>query len=201
MCGRFLLTYDIEEIKNYYGQPNDPGFTYTPQNETFPSQPVIVLAQSENGPKLAQMIWGYSSSYRKGLLINARGETASQKPTFRSSFANKRCLVPANGFFEWKKEENGKKKFHISYQDHRLFSIAGLFRTEQNEKGDQVNTCILITTEPNSKLSKIHNRMPAILPREKEAAWLDKSCQDPKTLTSLLTPFDPEGTLLQAVQT
>jgi putative SOS response-associated peptidase YedK len=186
VCGRFLLTYDIEAIKKYYHVSSDEHVIYAPSEEIFPSQkiPVIYSKSSEN--HLALMEWGFPKPQGKGILINARGETASLKPTFRRAFTHGRCLIPANGFFEWKQEGTKKIKHRIQLPDRGLFSMAGLFR-QTGENSDLSNAvCIIITREPTSQLAQIHNRMPAILQQQDESMWLDEK-QDTNALTLLIT--------------
>ncbi len=186
MCGRFLLTYDIEAIKKYYRIPSDENVIYAPSEEIFPSQkiPVIYSRNSEN--HIALMEWGVPKPQGKGILINARGETAAVKPTFRRSFAERRCLIPASGFFEWKQEGSKKIKHRIQLPDGGLFSMAGLFRPAEDENDPSGGACIIITRNPTSQLARIHDRMPAILLRDDEPVWLDEN-QDISLLTDLIT--------------
>jgi putative SOS response-associated peptidase YedK len=197
VCGRFLLTYDIQAIKNYYGVSQDEDVMYAPMPEIFPSQTIPVITRTQRENHLEMMDWGFPNPYGKGLLINARGETAATKPTFRRPFSQHRCLIPADGFFEWKQEGKRKIKYRIRRRDGGLFSMAGLYRPMADANGiPQRSTCLIITTEPAPWIAEIHNRMPAILTREAEQLWLDEALKDPEFLTQLLVPFDPEGDLM-----
>ncbi len=199
MCGRFLLTYDIEAIKAYYGVALDEEIIYAPMPEIFPSQTIPVITRTHRQNHLEMMDWGFPKPYGSGLLINARGETAATKPTFRHPFRRGRCLIPATGFYEWKNEGGKKIKIRISRRDGGLFSMAGLYRPMTNEDGSPARpTCLIITTDANPWIAEIHDRMPAILSPEAESLWLDDKQQDPDFLTSLLLPFDHQGTILTA---
>jgi putative SOS response-associated peptidase YedK len=199
MCGRFLLTYDIQAIKAYYNLPADEEVIYAPMPEIFPAQTIPVITRTQHQNHLEMMDWGFPKPYGKGLLINARGETAATKPTFRKPFTQGRCLIPANGFFEWQQADNRKIKYRIQRLDGGLFSMAGLYRPMADEDGTPKRpACVIITTATTPWIAEIHNRMPAILPRTAEAMWLDENLQDQDFLTKLLVPFDPEGDILIA---
>jgi len=199
MCGRFLLTEDLSALKIRYAIPDEETVLYAPSPEIFPSQRIPVIYRVEHRNHLEMMDWGFPKPYEKGLLINARGETAASKPTFRKPFMEGRCLIPANGFFEWKSDEGRKVKFRIRRQDGHIFSMAGLWKTASDPKGSPANpVCVIITTAPTSWMAEIHKRMPVILDEETENMWLDPDQKDPEFLTSLLKPFDPEGSVLIA---
>ncbi|MCA9420456.1 MAG: SOS response-associated peptidase, partial [Nitrospira sp.] len=125
-------------------------------------------------------------------LINARGETVADKPSFRQAFKQQRCLVLADGFYEWKREGKTKQPYYIRLKDGRPFAFAGLWeRWEKQEPA--LKTCALITTGPNTLMEPIHNRMPVILPESAYGSWLDLSLQNPIYLTGLLQPYAAEG--------
>jgi putative SOS response-associated peptidase YedK len=127
-------------------------------------------------------------------MINARAETVAQKRSFARAFKRHRCLVVADGFYEWKKLED--KKFKIPYYFHlrseRPFGFAGLYGTWKSKDGTVLTTCTIITTQPNKIMKPIHNRMPAIIPREQRAMWLDRDVEDPDVLLPLLHPYTAE---------
>jgi len=122
-------------------------------------------------------------------LINARAETVDEKPSFKTCLQRKRCLIVADGFYEWKKEGTTKHPHRITLKDQGLFSFAGLWDTWKSPTGELVNSCTIITTTPNELMAPLHNRMPVILPRDVEQVWLDQSITDSTFLKSLLTPY------------
>jgi putative SOS response-associated peptidase YedK len=142
--------------------------------------------------------WGLIPSWSKDTasgnrLINARSETAREKPSFRTAFKRHRCLIPANGFYEWKKQERGKQPYYIRRRDGHLFAFAGLWdRWEGGEEG-AVETCTILTTSANDVVAPLHDRMPVILPPEEYAHWLDPSLKDTDSLVPLLVPFPSEA--------
>ncbi len=193
MCGRFLLTYDIEAIMDHYHVP--PGkVVYRPSPEIYPSQIIPIIYRAASDHHLEMVQWGFPNPFKKGLIINARGETVAEKPMFKKAFSDSRCLIPANGFFEWKNEGKRKVKYRITHQDDRIFSMAGIYQTFSAPDGHALTACVIITTDANPNMAAIHNRMPVILDETDEAEWLNSN--DPNGLKTLLKPFDPDGTRL-----
>ncbi len=123
-------------------------------------------------------------------MINARAETLQEKPAFKRLFERKRCLIPADGFYEWKQTERGKQPMRITMRDGEPFAFAGLFDTWMSPAGQKLSTCTIITTRPNQVVADIHDRMPVILRPEDEDLWLDREKYDPELLQSLLVPYD-----------
>ncbi|GAA4718446.1 hypothetical protein GCM10023228_26340 [Brevibacillus fulvus] len=123
-------------------------------------------------------------------MINAKAETIQENPAFKNLFVRKRCLIPADGFYEWKQTEKGKQPMRIMMKNGELFSFAGLFDTWTKPNGEKLHSCTIITTKPNEIVSDIHDRMPVILRQEDEDLWLDREWFDPDLLGSLLVPFD-----------
>ncbi len=123
------------------------------------------------------------------LLINARAEGIASKPAFQNAFRRRRCLVPADGFYEWQRQEGGKQPFYIHMQDDAPFAFAGLWEVWEGKDGTVLETCTVITTEPNELMRPIHNRMPVILDHADYAQWLDPQLNDPEPLKALLRPF------------
>jgi putative SOS response-associated peptidase YedK len=152
------------------------------------------------GRELAFLRWGLIPSWSKdpaigNRLINARAETAQEKPSFRSAFRRHRCLIPTNGFYEWQRLERGKQPYFVRMRDGQLFAFAGLWdRWESPDKG-VIETCTILTTAANTVLAPIHDRMPVILPPTEYARWLDPTLRDPDSLAPLLVPFPPEEML------
>lgn len=126
-------------------------------------------------------------------MINARAETLREKPAFRRLFERKRCMIPADGFYEWKQMARGKQPMRITMRDGEPFAFAGLFDTWTAPDGHKLHTCTIITTRPNELVADIHDRMPVILRPEHESAWLDRDRFDAEWLQSLLVPYDPQA--------
>lgn len=189
MCGRFTLTASGEELAQAFGLDAAPQLE--PRYNIAPTQPVAIVRLEDGRRRLAVVRWGlFPSPGGKpiGPLINARAETAPQRPAFRDAFARRRCLVPADGFYEWQGE--GKQRQPVLFQlaGGRPFALAGLWDPEP-----PAEACTLLTTEPNALLQPIHDRMPVILPPELYARWLDPKLVRPADLRSLLGPFSPQA--------
>ena len=139
--------------------------------------------------------WGLIPSWSKDAaigarMINARGETAADKPSFRTPFRSRRCLILADGFYEWKRVGVGKQPYHIRMRDGRPFAFAGLWDRWAPPGGDPVDSCTIVTTSPNDVLAPIHDRMPVILPPAQHALWLDPAVRERERLQEILQPFD-----------
>jgi len=197
MCGRFTLFEPDKILAREFGVSGIP--LLSPRYNIAPSQPVAAVraAPAGTGRELALLRWGLIPSWSKdpaigNRLINARAETASQKPSFRNAFNRRRCLIPASGFYEWQRRELRKQPFYIRMHDGRPFAFAGLWdRWESPDKG-VIESCTILTTATNALLAPIHDRMPVILPPGKYDRWLDPSLQDPDSLAPLLVPFPTE---------
>ena len=184
MCGRYTLTKSIKTIESHF-KPVRMSLKYFPSFNIAPSQISAVVTNTSEGLQLTQMKWGLIPSWPKDTqmsskLINARSETLHEKPSFRDSFKNQRCLVPADGFIEWK----GKHPFHIRPKTKGLLAFAGLWST-WDSGDDPLNTYTIITTEANKTLSPLHSRMPFILHPDNYERWLTA---ESNTLSSLFTP-------------
>lgn len=190
MCGRFSL-YNLPELINEYQL--DFSDEIKPHYNIAPSQAILAII-NDGGYHARQLRWGLIPFWSKAVfagLINARAETVDQKPSFRQSFAKRRCLIPADGFYEWKKQEKGKQPYRITLKDRQVFAFAGLWETWTSPSGDTINSAAIITTEPNAAIRPIHNRMPVVLPKTAESVWLDGDA-DHQTLKSLLKPYRSE---------
>lgn len=189
MCGRFSFI-DIEDIRERFKtEPID----LKPNYNVAPTQDVPVI---RNG-QLSMFRWGLIPSWAKdpyvgNKLINARAETVDEKPSFKYSLQRKRCLIVADGFYEWKKEGRTKRPYRITLKNKGLFGFAGLWDTWKSPRGDIVNSCTIITTTPNELMAGIHDRMPVILSRDSEQVWLDQSIVDSGYLKSFLVPYPAE---------
>lgn len=194
MCGRFTITDPIEEIMDRYMAAIADGFEYKPNYNAAPMQYIPTIIGSSNGNRLGYLRWGLVPSWADdqkigNKMINARAETLAEKPAFRRLISSKRCTVPCSGFYEWKKVGSGKQPMRILMKDESIFSLAGLYDTWTDPDGNKLSTCAIITTEPNSLMADIHNRMPVILRPEDEAEWLNKE-SDKESVLGLLIPYD-----------
>lgn len=199
MCGRFTLYASGEQVAQQFALPCVPGLP--PRYNIAPTQAVAVVRQRAATRELVWLRWGlvppWADSPAIGArMINARAETVAVKPSFRHALRQRRCLVIADGFYEWQAavstgrtgRRGGKNPFYMQRADGAPFAFAALWETWQ--RGDApLETCTIITTAPNSLLAPIHNRMPAILPPEHYALWLDPALHDDSALTALLQPY------------
>lgn len=162
MCGRFLLESEVEDLVARYNAE------YSMENyksgEIFPSESPLTVVKADDKIKLMPMKWGMPMDDSKRLIINARVETVDKKPMFKSSFLKRRCIVPANAFFEWKTENSKKIKHLISKNGENIFSMGGIYDD---------NGFVILTMDSTENMKSIHNRMPLILTREEENIWLD----------------------------
>ena len=200
MCGRFTLFEPDKILAREFGVSDFP--PRSPRYNIAPSQPVAAVraAPAGTGRELALLRWGLIPSWSKdpaigNRLINARAETAREKPSFRNAFRRHRCLIPANGFYEWQRRERGKQPYFVRMRDERLFAFAGLWDRWETPGKDVIETCTILTTTANAILAPIHDRMPVILPAGEYDRWLDPSLKDPGSLAPLLVPFPPEEML------
>jgi putative SOS response-associated peptidase YedK len=191
MCGRFNLIASEAMIRQHFKAVVLP--PYQPRYNIAPGQDILTLTQGEDGSiEAVKRLWGLIPSWAKDRkmahsLINARAETVADKPSFRSAYQKRRCLIPATGWYEWQATETGKQPYHIHFPDNRLFAFAGLWERWQNGE-DTVYSCAIITTAANDHLAFIHTRMPVIIPPGGYAVWLDKHLHKPDVLA-----FDAES--------
>ncbi len=197
MCGRFALTVDPAELQDAF-----PEFIFpaqgAPRYNIAPSQPILALPN--DGTNRADFFtWGLIPSWAKdpsigSRLINARAETLAEKPAFRSAYKYHRCLIFANGFFEWQARPGMKSKVphFIRLKSGAPFAFAGLWEHWQSGDGSEVRSAAIVTTEPNELMASIHNRMPVILRPDTYSQWLDPAPQSPDRLNNLLAPY-PAG--------
>jgi len=194
MCGRFTLTVNPAEIQETFSRYTFPQ-NFAPRFNIAPSQPVLAIPNDDRNTA-DFFVWGLIPMWAKdpgigNRLINARGETLEEKPAFRGSLKYKRCLILADGFYEWKGADGKKVKtpFFIHMKDRKPFAFAGLWDSWTSPDGSLINSCTIITTEPNELTGIIHNRMPVILHTRDYARWLDPSPQTPDQLKPLIKPF------------
>lgn len=194
MCGRFTLTADVNAIQGAFPWLHVPG-ELQPRYNIAPSQPVAVVP-NDGKNRLDFFVWGLIPSWAKdpsigNRMINARSETLAEKPSFRTSFKRRRCLVLADGFYEWRQEAKGQPKtpMYIRLESGDPFAFAGLWDQWNAADGSTILSCTIITTEPNPLVQRIHNRMPVILPTQAYEAWLEQGEQNPAELSQWLKPY------------
>ncbi len=218
MCGRYTLHTDPGVLALLFGLAELP--LMAPRYNIAPTQPVAVVRLGQDGKtrEWAHVVWGLIPSWAKDpsigeRLINARSETAAEKPSFRAAFRRRRCLAPADGFYEWGKNSDktsgktsGKKQpYYITLRDGGPFAIAALWEAWQGPDGSELESCTLLTTEANDLLEPLHNRMPVILQPADYALWLgdgrDASLSEQVNLRHLLRPYEADEMRTQPVST
>lgn len=195
MCGRYTLTTSEKEIKRSFGLPK-PIDNYEPSFNIAPGQNVLAIIHDGARKRAGYLKWGHVPSWAKDekigyKMINARSETAHEKPSFKNLLARKRCLIVADSFYEWKQTDGSKQPKRIQVADRELFAFAGLWdKWEQN--GKTLFTCTMLTKDANDFMRSIHHRMPIILPKEKEADWIDPHIKKPAEVKHFLDEIDDE---------
>jgi len=192
MCGRFTLTADLSTLQEAFPFVHMPE-GMQPRYNIAPSQPVAVVP-NDGRNRLDFFVWGLIPSWAKdpsigNRMINARAETLQEKPSFRNAFRRRRCLVLADGFYEWKQDGRGKIPTYIRLASGKPFAFGGLWESWNAPDGSNVLSCTIITTQPNELLKPIHNRMPVILPESSYSLWLESGEQDLRHLAELLAPY------------
>ncbi len=194
MCGRFTLTDDLLILQEMF--EFEYAGEYTPRYNIAPGQPILAVGSNGKRRKGNMLKWGLIPYWAKDekigyKMINARAETIDEKPSFKHAFKKQRCLILADGFYEWKKTDKGKQPYRFIMKDRKPFAFAGLWETWR--KGDKpVHSCTIITTEANDIMKDVHHRMPVILPMETHDLWLDPNYDDTRHLKSLLVPYPAE---------
>jgi putative SOS response-associated peptidase YedK len=197
MCGRYLITSSPEAIRalfRYLEQPNFPA-----RYNIAPTQPIAVVRIVEGKRTFTLMRWGLIPTWIKdprrfSLLINARGESLNEKPAFRYAMRRRRCLVPANGFYEWKRAGGGKQPYFVHPRHAGPIAFAGLWETWMGPNGEETDTACIVTTIANRTLTPIHNRMPVVIAPDAFDLWLDCNRVDECTAAALIAPA-PDGLL------
>ncbi len=195
MCGRFTLVTPPEEVLKELGfTPPDPSYVVKPRYNAAPTQQIVV-ALNDGTRQLTPVRWGLIPSWAKDpkighKLVNARAESLAEKPSFRTALKKRRCVVIADGFYEWRKDAGGTKTpFHLRLRSRKPFPIAGLWETWKSPEGERVRSCTLVTVPPNELAARIHDRMPAMLPRGAMEAWLEPGEKAPEEALELLVPY------------
>ncbi|MDI6401860.1 SOS response-associated peptidase [Balneolaceae bacterium ANBcel3] len=205
MCGRFTLYSDKKEIEQHFhvsftdDVPYEPGYNIAPGS----IQPVI-LTKGTRDRVVEPLVWGYIPSFAKDKqaqspLINARSETIHEKPSFRQSFQRRRCIIPSNGFFEWKEVGSKKVPFYIRLLEEPLFGMAGIFDTYTNDRGKELTTFAILTTSANDLIEPLHHRMPVLLRPSDYDVWLDPVTKEQDRLPALFKPHPTPGMSLYRV--
>ena len=189
MCGRFFLDSNLSDIAEHYNAP--PPDIFSPRYNIAPTTPV--MAFSDN--RLTFFRWGLIPSWAKDIslgnrMFNARGETLAEKPSFRQAYRRRRCLIPANGFYEWR-VENGRKQPYCCHIDHGLFSMAGIWEHWQDAAGNEIQSCAVITIESKGAMREIHHRMPVHIASGDYRAWLDCSSEKTDIADGLIQDTSP----------
>lgn len=197
MCGRYTLTVDASVLADLFEL--EPLTELRPRYNIAPTQPVpIVRSGAEGRREWATVRWGLIPSWAKDAkigsrLINARAETVADKPSFRSAYRNRRCLVPSDGFYEWVKTGGAKQPHHIRFADRRPFAFAGLWeRWVDPETDAPIESCTILTTGPNELMAELHDRMPVILPPQRFGDWIHPGPLGPDSAEAMLLPFPAE---------
>jgi putative SOS response-associated peptidase YedK len=196
MCGRYRLSRRKQLVEEYFDTESDEP-EWTPRYNIAPSQPVPVIRQNPKEPRreLSLMRWGLIPSWAKDesvavRMINARSETARTKPAFRDPLTNHRCLIPADGFYEWVRTGKVKQPYCFEVNDGELFAFAGLWDRWKDPSGRWVRSCSILTTTPNAVTSAVHDRMPVILDRADYDLWLDPGMTNVGAVSEMLKPYD-----------
>ncbi len=196
MCGRFVRHTDPKELARLFGAET-VSCDLPPRYNQAPRQPTAVLVE-DGVKKIETMQWGLIPHWATDAriankLINARSETLTEKPSFRNAFARRRCLIPADGFYEWHTDESGKHPVYITLASGHPFCLGGIYERWTNPSGETIRTCCIITTTANDDMAWVHHRMPLIVPEEHHERWLDSSVTNHEDLKDLLVPFSGEA--------
>lgn len=197
MCGRYSQQQSAEIIAQAFQVDNVPPLE--PRYNIAPTQSVATILQTAENRQFKLLHWGLIPNWAKdkkisSRLINARAETVTEKPSFRSAFRRRRCLILADGFYEWQQQEAKQKQpFYFRMSDQSPFAFAGLWEHwKAQETGETIESCTIITTEPNELMKSVHNRMPVILEPKNYDLWLDPEVKKPELLQPLLNPYPAE---------
>ena len=204
MCGRFTLRAPAERVKREFRLEEAP--SVEARYNIAPTQSVLAVRRASDEREAVTLKWGLIPSWAKdgsmgAKLINARSETVEEKPSFREAFKRRRCIIPADGFYEWQRTGGRKQPYYFRLKDDRLFGFAGLWENWHAPDGSHVRSATIITTEPNELVKPIHNRMPAMLKREDYQRWLEPGEQAEGALMEMLRPYPSEEMELYPIST
>lgn len=204
MCGRFTVAMDVEELQEAFPGV-DFGLYLKPNYNVAPSQQVLVIPNF-NPTKALPFHWGLIPSWSKDKkigykMINARAETLHEKPSLKKPYRSQRCLVPANGFFEWKKQGNQKTPIYIQLASKKPFAFAGLWEKWEPHDQEPIQSFTIITTEANDALKSVHQRTPVILKPKDYSLWLNPEIKEFDQLSDLLVPYATDNMIYHPVST
>ncbi len=191
MCGRYTIIASPEALRALFRYEEQPNFP--PRYNVAPTQPIAIVRLVDGKRHFALVRWGLLPSWVKDpktftLLINARGESAAEKPAFRAAMKRRRCLIPADGFYEWQAAGDRKRPFYVRAKSGAPLAFAGLWETWTGPNGEELETAAIVTTRANRTLAPIHDRMPVIVPPEAFDLWLDGARSTPTTAAALIAP-------------
>ena len=207
MCGRFVLVdwYGIEQrfdlpeadLRNISEHYSESGDAPAPRYNIAPTQDVLVIRNDSSQNRAEMMRWGLVPSWAKdpkigSRMINARSETLAEKPSFRTAYRRRRCLIVADGFYEWKRDGKTRTPMRIMLDSGDLFALAGLWEAWKRPDDSWMMSCAIVTTSANDLVADIHDRMPVILDPDVESVWLDSDLDDTAALSELLVPYPSE---------
>lgn len=196
MCGRFVLISSVADLQRAL-QATQLVMDLHPSFNVAPRQDVLAVVRDGDDRRMTWLRWGLIPFWAKDptigdRLINARAETVASKPAFRAALRRRRCLIAADGFYEWQRRGEQKTPMYIHLKSGQPFAFAGLYETWTSPEGERIESCAIITTGPNELMAPIHNRMPVILLPEEHTLWLDPGVQDTALLQPLLRPYPAE---------
>jgi putative SOS response-associated peptidase YedK len=195
MCGRYAQNTDPKKLAKEFKVAEVP--TVEPRYNIAPTQEVLGVSELQDGREMAFYRWGLVPAWAKDAsmgarLINARSETVQEKPAFRQAFKQRRCIIPADGFYEWQRTQGRKQPFFFRMRDERPFGFAGLWERWEGEGGQVINSCTILTTEANEVLRPVHDRMPVILHPDEYEMWLDPDVRKLDLIKEMLRPYPAE---------
>lgn len=196
MCGRYTLAAEVEQLQARF-QFDAPVPDYAPSYNIAPSQDVLAVIRDEEANRAGLLRWGLVPSWAKDpkvgyRMINARAESAAEKPSFRRALRQRRCLVVADGYYEWQRRDKQKIPMYVRLRSREPFAFAGLWERWHGPDDTTLVTCTILTTEANEWIEPVHHRMPVILDASQEALWLDRSVTEPEALQPLLEPVQAD---------
>ncbi|MDD5414144.1 MAG: SOS response-associated peptidase [Smithellaceae bacterium] len=196
MCGRFVLISDLSVIAREFDASNT-SVSFSPSRNVSPGRHIPAVVGSGQENRLVSFLWGLIPFWAKdpsigAKLFNARAETIAEKPSFKNAFRQRRCLIPADGFYEWKTEGRQKILFSFHLKSGKPFAFAGLYEQWIAPDKKTVETCTIITTQANDIVAPVHNRMPVIVPKAGQQLWLNPEIKDPAHLLDILKPYPAE---------
>lgn len=197
MCGRFTLTADIADVMNTFSV-DSKNYEYTPRYNIAPSQTISVITNYNGHRALEAYRWGLVPRWAKDIkigfkMINARAETLKTKPAFRNLLSRNRVVIPADGFYEWKKMGDEKQPYRFQLKGQRIYGFAGLYDEWTDPNGDKLRSCTIITTQPNELVQNVHDRMPVILDNSSVNEWLDPDITKSEQVLRLLQPYPADS--------